>query len=209
MAEDLLKQRKIRGGHRAHVKQVATQIQAIMEEDFAKVNSYNLEELRNALVAKLVVVKAIDESIAKMMEDSEDVEESQFGQELTDACDYQLKYKKVVHLANLELNKIRPNVAAGTDSGATSETASGASGNTSESLHTSESLPVENSGQNVELTSATAVPTQQSNRASVRMKVPKLESLRAASSSGRSFGMRLRVRSTTTRAYRLSTSSLT
>ena len=42
-------------------------------------------------------------------------------------------------------------------------------------LPTSESLPVDNSGQNVELTSATAVPIQQSNRASARAKLPKLE----------------------------------
>jgi hypothetical protein len=104
MAE-LLKQKKIRGGHRGHVKQVTGQIEAILEGD-SREHRYELEQLKEALVAKIDVLKALDESIIKLMEESEEIDVTEFGQELTEASEYQLKCRKVVHLAGVELTKI-------------------------------------------------------------------------------------------------------
>jgi hypothetical protein len=97
---DLAKQKKIRGGHRAHAKKVIGEIQGILESD-ANENRYELEQLKDALIEKVDVLKALDDSVLKLMEDPKEIDEGEFGQELSDASDCQLKYRKVVHLAEI------------------------------------------------------------------------------------------------------------
>ena len=100
----LAKQQKIRGGHRAHAKKVIGEIKASIEA-ITNENRCKLAQLKDSPAKKVKVIKALDDSILKLMEDSEGIDEAEFGEALSDASDHELRFSKVVHIAEQELNK--------------------------------------------------------------------------------------------------------
>ena len=104
------------------------------------------------------------------MEESEEIDVGEFGQELTEASECQLKYRKVVHLADVELTKI----SLGSEVNQPVAQAAEVKAITTES---DDSIVVSESLQSVEqqtTTSPTVTVTQPKN-VSVRVKLSKLE----------------------------------
>ena len=167
--EDLAKQKKIRGGHRGHAKKLMGEIQGILDNPPIE-KRYELEQLKNALVEKVDVLKGLDNAVSKLMEDSAEVDENVFGQELSDASDHILTYRRVIHLVDVELKKTIPSSAAAAvtiDDVASTSEAGGSNVNTEPST--------------VEQTVVPQTPTftpqlaSSSAASSVRVKLPKLE----------------------------------
>ena len=167
--EDLAKQKKIRGGHGGHAKKLMGEIQGILDNPPIE-KRYELEQLKNALVEKLDVLKNLDNAVSKLMKDSAEVDESAFAQELSDASDHIMIYRRVVRLVDVELKKTIP-IGAVTVS-VTSDnwgqyTSEVGSSNVDTALveHTVVSQPP----------SFTPQLTSSSAASSVRVKLPKLE----------------------------------
>ena len=73
--------------------------------DITNENRYELAELKDSLAKKVELIKTLDDSMLKLMEVSEDIDEAEFEQAQSDASDHELRFSKVVHKAEQELNK--------------------------------------------------------------------------------------------------------
>ena len=166
----LAKQRKIRGGHRAHAKKVIGEIEALIG-DITNENRYELAQLKDSLAKKVEVIKALDDSILKLMEDSEDIDEAEFGEALSDASDHELRFCKVVHIVEQELNKGTSNDVVNLTETVNQAASGSADANVGDSTVVE---PSSNESEEV-IVEAPTVPAMPSANMSARVKLPKLE----------------------------------
>ena len=130
---------------------------------------YELEQLKNALIEKVDVLKGLDNAVSKLLEDSAEVDENAFGQELSDASDHIMTYRRVVDLVDVELKKAIPSGAGAlTIDDVASTNEAGGSNVDSEPLSVEQTVVPQTPTFTTQLTSSSAA-------SSVRVRLPKLE----------------------------------
>ena len=130
---------------------------------------YELEQLKNALIEKVDVLKGLDNAVSKLLEDSAEVDENAFGQELSDASDHIMTYRRVVDLVDVELKKAIPSGAGAlTIDDVASTNEAGGSNVDSEPSSVEQTVVPQTPTFTTQLTSSSAA-------SSVRVRLPKLE----------------------------------